>query len=108
MLDTNTHPGASHAAAAAAALDAALSGQGARPSPLLAAVRKLEAQLCMLLASVHEDAIFWPSFSALMMELDRDLSYSECRRLRGHADFLLLRAGRTSQTMNVVQADAVL
>ncbi|WP_196297427.1 hypothetical protein [Xanthomonas albilineans] len=108
MLDTNTHPGASHAAAAAAALDAALSGQGARPSALLVAVRKLEAQLCILLASAHEDAIFWPSFSALMLELDADLSHSECRRLRAHADFLLVRAGRSSQALNVVDAAAVL
>lgn len=93
MLDTQPHPAAGHAAAAAQALAAALSGHGAQPSPLLPAVRRLEAQLSMLLATLHDDAGFWPAFSALIQELDQGLSQSERRRLRSHADFLLVRAG---------------
>lgn len=93
MLDTQPHPAAGHAAAAAEALGAALSGRDTQPSPLLPAVRRLEAQLSMLLTTFHDDAGFWPAFAALIQELDQGLSQSERRRLRSHADFLLVRAG---------------
>lgn len=99
MLDTQPHPAAGHAAAAAEALGAALSGPGARPSPLLTAVRRLEGQLSMLLTTFHDDAGFWPAFSAVMQELDQALSQSERQRLRSHADFLLVRAGMPAWTL---------
>lgn len=99
MLETQPHPAAGHAAAAAEALGAALSGHDAQPSLLLPAVRRLEAQLSMLLTTFHDDTGFWPAFSVLMQELDQGLSQSERRRLRSHADFLLVRAGMPAWTL---------
>ncbi|MBB5883889.1 MULTISPECIES: hypothetical protein [unclassified Xanthomonas] len=99
MLDTQPHPAAGHAAAAAEALGAALSGRDTQPSPLLPAVRRLEAQLSMLLTTFHDDAGFWPAFAALIQELDQGLSQSERRRLRSHADFLLVRAGMPASAL---------
>ncbi|MCC4591076.1 hypothetical protein LL974_07985 [Xanthomonas campestris pv. cannae] len=99
MLETQAHPAASPAAAAAEALGAALSSRGTQPSLLLPAVRRLEAQLSMLLTTFHDDAGFWPAFSVLMQELDQGLSLSERRRLHSHADFLLVRAGMPAWTL---------
>ncbi|MXV06948.1 hypothetical protein DYQ95_07355 [Xanthomonas sp. LMG 9002] len=99
MLDTQPHPAAGYAASAAEALGAALSSRDTQTSPLLSAVRRLEVQLSMLLTTFHDDAGFWPAFTTLMQELDHGLSQSERRRLRGHADFLLVRAGMPAWTL---------
>ncbi|WP_369979271.1 hypothetical protein [Xanthomonas bundabergensis] len=70
-----------------------------QPSSLPLAMRRLESQLGMLLATFHDDAGFWPAFARLMQDLDDGLAAAERARLRSHADFLLVRAGMSSWTL---------
>lgn len=91
--DAPVHP------ASVGAVDATSTAHTPRASSLPLAMRQLESQLGMLLATFHDDAGFWPAFARLMQELDNGLAAAECARLRSHADFLLVRAGMSSWTL---------
>jgi hypothetical protein len=92
--DAVVHPASVGAADATCAADTPR-----RPSRLPLAMRRLESQLGMLLATFHDDAGFWPAFATLMQALDHALVAAERARLRSHADFLLVRAGMSSWTL---------
>ncbi|KLD77741.1 hypothetical protein FZ025_12295 [Xanthomonas hyacinthi] len=103
MLDAYSQAASRPASARPASVGAVDStssaGTSLRPSCLPLALRQLESQLGMLLATFHDDAGFWAAFAKLMQHLDEDLGAAERARLRSHADFLLVRAGMSSWTL---------